>query len=209
MQQGFLSLLPRGDADLAAEEAGFDADVGQGFGEAEGSAPDRAAVARRRGHATAHVIVALFLGAAFMDGPQRKIAREATGGRAGVDPGEFERHQGKNQVFRAFDEAALGGIHEAGRDPRFVECLQQLRLLGRPFVAVPATGCHETGHGASGHRPGGLHQHLQVVPILVTPKDLADVVAGQSLDRVTGLGRNGLFHNWTFLVWGFSSAGKQ
>src|SRR5262245_9764169 len=34
-----LAIAPFGDADLAAEEAGFDTGVGEGFGEAKGSAP--------------------------------------------------------------------------------------------------------------------------------------------------------------------------
>ena len=107
LEHGLLALVPLGDAHLAAEHAGLDADVGDGLGEAEGAAPRLAVLAGLGGGAAGHVVVALLGGAAFVDGGEREASGQAAGGGAGVHPGEFERDQRQRQVLGTFDEAAL------------------------------------------------------------------------------------------------------
>ena len=47
-EHGLFAFVPFGDADLAAEHAGLDADIGDGLGEAEGAAPGLAVFAGLR-----------------------------------------------------------------------------------------------------------------------------------------------------------------
>ncbi len=120
-----------------------------------------------------------------------------------VDPGELERDQGEHEVFRTLDKAALVGIHETGGDSGVVVGFEQFVLLGSPFVTVPGPLCHQTRHQAAGDPARGLDQHLEVVPVLVTPHDLANVVTGQGSEGLAGLGGSGRFHG----IWVGWSAG--
>jgi len=57
--------------------------------------------------------------------------------------------------------------------------LEQRRLLRGPLVRVPPTSGYQARYRAAGYRPGGLHQHLQIVAIREAPQNLADIVARQ------------------------------
>jgi hypothetical protein len=46
-------------------------------------------------------------------------------------------------------------------------------------VRVAPARRYQPGHRAAGYRPGGLHQHLQIVAIREAPQDLPDIVARQ------------------------------
>jgi hypothetical protein len=124
-------------------------------------------------------VVALLGRAAFVDGGQGQVSGQGAGGRAGVDPGEFEGHQGQPHVFGSLEEAALVGVEEHGGDAGLVEGLEQLGLLRGPFVGVPRPLGDHPGHQAPGHGPGGLDGHLEVEAVGVAPHDLPDVVARQ------------------------------
>ena len=67
------------------------------------------------GRALAHVVAALFGRAALVDGGKRQAPGQAAGGRSGVHPGQLEGHQRQRQVLGAFDESALGRVHENAR----------------------------------------------------------------------------------------------
>ena len=112
---GSSPVFPIGDLDFAAQHAGLDAHVRDGFGQAKGAAPWFAVFAGLRRSAKAHVVVALFGGAALMDGRKRQESRQAAGGGAGVHPRQFERHQRQRQVLGTFDEAALRRFHDQRR----------------------------------------------------------------------------------------------
>ena len=205
LQQRLLAVLPFGDAHFAGEQAGLDPHVGQRLGETEGPTPHPAVFARLGRDAAAHVVVALFLGAALVDGRKGEIACEAAGGRAGVDPGEFERDQGEHEVFRAFDKTALQGVHEAGGDPGGVVGLEQFVLLRSPFVTIPCPPCHQPGDEAARDPARGLNEHLEIVPVLITPHDLAHVVTGQGSECLAGFGGSGRFHG----IWGRLISGRR
>ena len=104
---GSCAFRPLADPHLAAQHAGFDADVGNGLGEAESAAPGLAIFPGLRRRAERHVMVALLLGAAFVDRREGQAAGQAAGGGARIHPGQFESHQRQRQILRALDEAAL------------------------------------------------------------------------------------------------------
>ena len=188
VEHGFLAFLPLGDLHLAAEQAGLDADVRQRLGEGERAAPDLAVVTRLRRHALAHVVVALLLGAALVDGREREVAGEGAGGGAGVDPGELVAQEREDEVLRALDEAALVRVHERGGDAGGVVGGEELVFLGRPLVGVARALGDELRHDAAGDAAGGLHEHLDVEAVAEAPHDLAHVVTGQGLEGGAGLG---------------------
>jgi hypothetical protein len=132
---------------------------------------------------------ALLGGAAFVDGGQAQVAGKAAGGGTGVHPGELEGHQRKGEVLGPFDEAALFQVETGGGDAAFVVNGEE-RILGvGPFVAVAHPLGDEPGHGAARNAAGGLDQHRKVVAVGEAPEDLADAIAGQSLQgRDRGIG---------------------
>ena len=205
LEHRLFALRPLRHADLAAEQAGLDADVGQRLGEAEGAAPDLPLLAGLRRHAARHVGIALRLGAALVDGREREVAGEAAGGGAGIDPGQFVGDESEHEVLGALDEAALLRIHEAGRDAGLVERLQQAGLLRRPVMTVAGARGHQAGHDTAGHGSGRLDQHLEVIPVLIAPHDLAHIVAGQRLQGFTRWGYGRLFHINPFCTGGVKS----
>ena len=174
-----LALLPRGDADLAAKHAGFDADVGDWLGQAESAAPGLAVFAGLGRGGEGHVAIALFLRAALVNRGEGEASGQAAGGGAGIDPGEFEGDQGEREVLRPFDEAALRGIHEDSGDSGFIEGVEQGRFLRGPLVGVAGAGGHQAGDRSARHGADTLHQHLQVVTVGEAPEDLPDIIAGQ------------------------------
>ena len=125
-----------------------------------------------------------------MDGGEGEASGQAAGGGAGIHPGEFEGDQGQGEVLGAFDEAALGGVHEDAGDAGFVEGLEQGVLFGGPLVGVAGAGGHQAGDRSAGHGAHGLHQHLQIVAVGEAPEDLADVVSGEG-SQVVGSGFGG------------------
>ena len=179
LEEGLLPLFPLGHAHLAAEHAGFDAHIGEGLGEAERAAPGFAVLAGLGGGAEAHVVRLLFGGAALVDRAEGEAAGEASGGGAGVDPGEFESDQGQGQVLGALDEAAFLGVHEDGRDAGLVEGIEERVLFGRPVVGVAGAGGDELGYRPAGDGARRLDQHLEVEAVGKTPQDLAHVIAGK------------------------------
>ncbi|KAF5038846.1 hypothetical protein DSECCO2_550040 [anaerobic digester metagenome] len=174
LEHGLLAFLPGIDSHLADEHAGVHADVGQGLGQAERAAPG--GLVRGRG-AQAHVVVALFGGAALVDGRQGQVARQGAGGRAGVHPGQFEGDQGQGHVLGPLDEAALVRVEEDGGDAGLVEGGEQLVFLLVPFVGVARALGHQPGDQSPRHGAGGLDGHLEVEAVRETPHDLPDVVA--------------------------------
>jgi len=76
------------------------------------------------GRAKRHVMVALFLGAAFVDRREGQAAGQAAGGGARIHPGQLESHQRQRQILGALDEAALRRVHEYAGDAGFVEGFQ-------------------------------------------------------------------------------------
>ena len=131
------------------------------------------------GAAEGHVVVALFLGAALVDGGEGEAAGQAAGGGAGIHPGQFEGHQRQREILRPLDEAALRRVHEHAGDAGFVEGLQQRLFFRRPLVGVAGARGDQPRHRPARHGADGLHEHLQVVAIGEAPQDLADIVAGQ------------------------------
>jgi hypothetical protein len=111
-----------------------------------------------------------------VDRRQGQVAGQAAGGSARVDPGELEGDEGQGQVLGALDEPSLGGVHEQGSQPGLVEGRQQLGLAVVPFVGIANAVRDHARNEAAGDRPGGLDDHLQVVPLGKAPHDLPDVV---------------------------------
>ncbi len=91
LQHRLFARLPIRNLDLAAQNTGLDAYVGDRFGQAECAAPWLAVFARLRRSAAAHVVSALFIGAALMNRRKRQESRQAAGGRAGIHPCQLER----------------------------------------------------------------------------------------------------------------------
>ena len=188
----FLAVLPLGDAHLAGQHAGFDADEGDRFGEREGGADLLAIFAGLERRGAAHVVGALLRRAALVNGRKTEVARQAAGGRAGVHPGQLEGDQRQREILRPLDEPALLGIQERGGDAALVEVLAADSFLAgvhscelRPPLATSA------GDRAARHGTGGLHQHVQFVAVGKAPHDLADIVPGQGLQA----GHSFLFGN--------------
>ena len=107
LQHRFLAVLPLGDAHLAAQHAGFDADKRDRLGEGEGGADLLAVFAGLGRSGQRHVVGALLRRAALVDGGEAEVAGQAAGGGAGIHPGQLEGDQGQGEVLRAFDEAAV------------------------------------------------------------------------------------------------------
>ena len=194
LEHRLLPVLPFGHANLAPQQARLDADVGQGFGEAEGAAPDLAILAGLGWDGVPHVRVPLLRRAALVDGGEAQIPRQTAGGGAGVHPGQLEGDQRHRQILGTLDKPSLRRIHEERRDPGLVEGLQELGLLVGPFVGVACSLGHQPGHRAAGHGSRGLDQHLQVVPVGKPPQDLPDVVSRQGAQDVLTLLLRDRFH---------------
>ena len=157
LQEWLLTVFPLGHPDFAIEQAGLDADVGQGFGQRKGAAPGFLA---GLGAGVAHVEIALFFRAAFMDRREREIASHRTGGGAGVHPGQFKYNQCVDEVLWTFDISTLGRIHEGAGQAGFVVSLQQFVFLGSPIVGVALALRDETRDRTARHAAGRLHKHL-------------------------------------------------
>ena len=164
---------------------------------AEGAAPGLAILAGLGGGAAGHIVVALLLGAAFVDGGKRQAPGQAAGSGAGIHPGQLEGDQSQGEVLRPLDETALAGVHEDAGDAGFVEGLEEGVLLGGPFVGVAGALGYEAGDRAARDGANGLHQHLQVIAVGEAPQDLPDVVAGQGAQVVGGVVQG---HGWRPLL---------
>ena len=119
---------------------------------------------------------------------------EAAGGGSGVNPRELKRGQRQRQVLRSSEVAALFRIHEHRGDAGLVEGVEQRRFFGGPFMGAAKTLGDESRHWAACHLTGGLHQHLQVVTVGKTPKNLANVVVGQRTQSFGSHSRNSSGH---------------
>ena len=142
LEQRLPALRPLGDADLAAEQAGLDADVGQRLGQAEGAAPDlavsRPAGAARSGSCSGRAAPACPVrgwarGRGCRPGCRwRRRRRPRTSSRATRDSARF---------FGPSMKPPCCGIHEAGGDAGLVEGLEQLGLLRRSIRGCCARRC--------------------------------------------------------------------
>ena len=179
LQHRFAAVLPFGDAHLAGQHAGFDADKRDRFGERERGADLLAVFARFHRRGAGDVFGALLRRAALMNGREAEIAGEAARGGAGVHPGQFERNQRQRQVFRAGDETALFRVEKRGGDAALVEMREQAGLFRRPLVRIAPAAGDEPGDRPARHAARRLHEHVQFVTIGEAPHDLADIVAGQ------------------------------
>ena len=187
LEQWFLTIRPLGDTDLAAEDIGFDADEGQRLGQSESAAPGGAILAGSRRCRLGHVGNALFGRTAFVNRRQSQVSRQAAGRGAGVDPGQFEGDHRQHQVLGSLDEAAFAGIHESRGDAGLIKGLEELSLAFVPVVGIACPLGHQPGDWSPGDAPGGLHQHLYIVPLGEAPHDLTNVVAGQGAQRLRSL----------------------
>jgi hypothetical protein len=124
-------------------------------------------------------VVALFGGAALVDGGQGQATGQTAGSGARIHPGQLESHQGQRQVLGPFDQPTLLGIEENSVMPDASKCSRRALLGGGPGVGVAGAFGDQARHGTARHRAGGLHQHLEIVAIGETPLDLPDIVAGQ------------------------------
>ncbi len=87
LQPGLFALLPLGHAHLAAQHAGIDAHVGDGFGQDKGSAPGLAVFARLRRSGEALVAENLLRCPALVDRRQSQKTGQTGGRRSAVHPG--------------------------------------------------------------------------------------------------------------------------
>ena len=136
LQHRFAAVLPFGDAHLAGQHAGLDADKRDRFGERKRGADLFAVFARfhRRGPPT--YLALLLRRAALVNGRQPEIAGEAARGRAGIHPGQLERNQRQREIFRPGDKSALFRVKERGGDAAFVEVREQAGLVRRPLMRI-------------------------------------------------------------------------
>ena len=156
LQHRLAAVLPFGDAHLAGEHAGFDADERNRLGERERGADLLAVFAGLQRRGVGDIFRALLRRAALVNRRQAEIAREAAGGRAGIHPRQFKRDQRQRQIFRPGDEPALLRVEERGGDAALVEVLEQAVFLRRPLVRVaPAVG-DERGRPARAPRRARL-----------------------------------------------------
>ena len=77
-----------------------------------------------------------------MNRRQRQTACQACGCGPTIDPRKFKRNQREGQIFWSGDEPTLLGLHEDGRDPGLVECVEQFSLGRCPVMRIAATACH-------------------------------------------------------------------
>ena len=131
-----------------------------------------------------------------MDGGERQVAGQGTGGRAAVHPGQFQGHQAQGQVLGTGHEAAVLGVHVQGGEPGLVKGFEKLGLARGPLVGVALAVGHHAGHQAPGNGPGRLHGHLEVEALGVAPHDLPDIVAREGAEE---------FHEYV-LKWIFRGA---
>ena len=118
LQDRLAAFRPLDDANPAGQHAGLDADKRNRLGEGERAAPgDLARGWSRQGH----VVISLLLGAALVDGRQRKTARQRTRRRAGIYPGQFVRNQRQSEILGPLEIPAFFRIHVGGGDARVVE----------------------------------------------------------------------------------------
>ena len=134
----------------AAHHAGIDADVGDGLGEGEGSAPGLAVFSGLRRGGEGLVVGDLLLSAALVNGSEGEEAGEAGGGSAAVDPGEFECGQGEGKILGAGDEAAFFRFHEGGGDAGAIEGFEHFGFGRGPLVGVAFAGGDQAGDGSAG-----------------------------------------------------------
>ncbi len=169
LQQRLLAVFPLGDAQLAAQHAGVDADVGDGLGEREGAAPGLAVFTGLRRSGERLVAGDLLRRAALVDGREREKSGQAGGGRAAIDPGQLKGREAEREILGPDDEAAFFRLHEGRGDAGAVEGVEHLVLGRGPLVGVALAGGHQAGHRAARHAARRLHQHLQVEPVGKTP----------------------------------------
>ena len=133
-----------------------------------------------------------------MNGGKAEIAREAARCGTSVHPGQFERNQRQGHVFGAGDEAALFRVKKGGSDAALVKMWKQGGLFRRPFVRIaPALG-DQPGDRPARDIPCSLDEHLQLVTIGKAPQELANIVAGQGLERRERFGFGKCFHKMPF-----------
>ena len=179
LKPGFLAVFPLGYTHFAAEHAGVDANVGDGFSEDECATPGLAILTRLRRGGQALVVVRLLWSAALMDGRQGKESSQARGGCSGVYPCQFEGRQGEREVLGADDEAAFFRLHEDRGKAGAVECFDHLVFCRGPLMVVALSGGDHVRDGSARDAAGGLHQHLQIESVGKPPLNLADCVAGE------------------------------
>src|SRR5579859_7228343 len=144
LEEGFLFVVPLGDAHAAAQHAGIDADIRDGFGKTKGSAPGLAGVTgfwsglRRSGEG--FVTRDLLFGAAFVDGGKSEKAGEAGSGGATVDTGKLEGCEREGKIFGAGDEAAFFRLHEGSGDAGAVEGVEHSGFARGPLVGIAFAG---------------------------------------------------------------------
>ncbi len=189
-QQRLFTVCPFLNAQLPVQDAGINTHIGNRLRKAERSAQRLAVLSRSWRDCERHVAGALFCRTALMNRGQRQASGQAAGGGSGVNPREFERGQRQRQVLRASQVAALFGIHEYCGDARLIERIQQRGLFGGPLMGAAEPLGHESRHRTACHLTRGLHQHLQVVAVGKTPKNLAHVVVGQGAQRFGSYSRN-------------------
>src|SRR5579883_1156621 len=149
MQDWLVSRIPRFHTELAIQHARVYANVGNRFGQAKGSAPRSALFSRLRRSRKSHVVISLFGRTALVDRRQRETSCKTSRCRSAIYPSQFECNQSERQILWSGNETALFRFHENCRDSRFIEVLQQFRLLLSPFMRIAASGSDQPCHGTT------------------------------------------------------------
>ena len=180
LQDGLFAGLPLGDAHLAVEVAGVDADMRQRFGQHERAVPRLALLPRLARRHQPHVARALVVGAALVDRRQGEHVAEHGRGRAGIDPRQFEGGEGDAEVLRAVDPPAVLAVDREDREAGGVERLHEAGLVGRPGIRMPRAAGHQPRHGPTRDGARGLRDAAEVLAIRKSPLNRADIIVGQA-----------------------------
>ena len=176
------AFLPFGDAYLAGQHAGFDADERNRLRERKRGADLFPVFARLQRRGRGDVFGALLRGAEFMNGREAEIARQTARGRAGVHPGQLKRDQRQHQIFGPATKSALLRVKERGRDAALVKVREQCGLVRRPFVRIAAALGDQPRDRPARDVARRLDEHVQLIAVGKAPHDLADIIAGQGLE---------------------------
>ena len=188
LQDRLLALFPLGHADLAAEHAGIDADVGQRLGQGEGAAPDLAVLAGLRRAGQAHVMVDCSGVPRSWIGARARLPARVPVAAPPSTQASSKATSARARFLGPSMKPPCSGSMKTAVMPASSNSLEQLGLVLGPFVGVALALGHQRGPPAPrATERVGLHDHLQVVAVGEAPHDLAHVVAGQGAQSLHGV----------------------